>query len=224
MVRNELLDEDFDLATFYDAFIRPLLTTSPFVDLGFDYFGFVKPLSVWPVTNFGDLSGLPDPSQNKMAKFPNKVLLLSGSADPFHTVTSTQKALGDLLTYSTNATLLNQLPVPVYALSVQNAGSFVFFFSAYCVFKFMSGSTDFTNCQTNVPINWNFGTDVLGRSDTWPGLDFYQYFAISPSFMCTSPGCLTAYGGTLPRAYTFGGVRAMQVRAGDNRRRGLILS
>lgn len=210
VVRNELLDEDFDLATFYDAFIRPLLTTSPFVDLGFDYFGFVKPLSVWPVTNFGDLSGLPDPSLNKMANFPNKVLLLSGSADPFHTVTSTQKALGDLLSYSTNTTLLKQTPVPVYALSVQNAGSFVFFFSAYCVFKFMSGSTDFTNCQTNVPINWNFGTDILGRSDTWPGMDFYQYFAISPSFVCLGPGCLTAYGGTLPRAYTFGGVRAMQ--------------
>ena len=77
-----------------------MLTSSPFVDLGFDYYGFVKPLSQWPVTNFGDLGSLPDYSSNKMSSFPSKVLLLSGSADPFHTVTSTQKALGDLLSYS----------------------------------------------------------------------------------------------------------------------------
>jgi hypothetical protein len=43
-------------------------------------------------------------------------------------------------------------------------------------------------------------------------MEFYQYFAISPSFSCSGPGCLTAYGGTLPRAYTFGGAQAMQVR------------
>jgi hypothetical protein len=99
------------LATFYDAFIRPLLTTSPFVDLGFDYFGFIKPLSIWPVTNYGDLNGLPDPSLTKMAVFPTKVLLLSGTADPFHTVTSTQKALGDLISSNMNATILKQTPV-----------------------------------------------------------------------------------------------------------------
>ena len=112
VVRNELLDEDFDLATFYDAFIRPLLTSSPFVDLGFDYYGFIKPLSIWPVTNFGDLNGLPDPSLNKMAVFPSKVLLLSGTADPFHTVTSTQKALGDLISSNMNATILKQTQAP----------------------------------------------------------------------------------------------------------------
>ena len=83
------------------------------MDLGFNYYGFVKPLSVWPVTNFGDLSGLPDPSLNQMSVFPSKVLLLSGTADPFHTVTSTQKALGDLLSYSVNASLLKQTPVPL---------------------------------------------------------------------------------------------------------------
>ena len=120
VVRNELLDEDFDLATFYDAFVRPMLTSSPFVDLGFDYYGFVKPLSQWPVTNFGDLGSLPDYSSNKMSSFPSKVLLLSGTADPFHTVTSTQKALGDLLSYSVNASLQKQAPVPVYAVSVRD--------------------------------------------------------------------------------------------------------
>ncbi len=160
VVRNELLDEDFDLATFYDAFVRPMLTSSPFVDLGFDYYGFVKPLSQWPVTNFGDLSSLPDFSSNKMSSFPSKVLLLSGTADPFHTVTSTQKALGDLLSYSVNSTLQKQAPVPVYAVSVQNAGSWTFFFSAYCINLFLTSAPldQLTNCQTNVPVNWNFGS------------------------------------------------------------------
>jgi hypothetical protein len=121
VVRNELLDEDFDLATFYDAFIRPLLTSSPFVDLGFDYYGFIKPLSIWPVTNFGDLNGLPDPSLTKMAVFPSKVLLLSGTADPFHTVTSTQKALGDLISYSMNSTIMKQTQVPPTAPKLHTA-------------------------------------------------------------------------------------------------------
>jgi hypothetical protein len=135
VVRNELLDEDFDLATFYDAFIRPLLTTSPFVDLGFNYYGFVKPLSVWPVTNFGDLSGLPDPSLNQMSVFPSKVLLLSGTADPFHTVTSTQKALGDLLSYSVNASLLKQTPVPLPCIKYVPFFSFSLMVSAGSRFR-----------------------------------------------------------------------------------------
>jgi hypothetical protein len=166
VVRNELLDEDFDLSTFYDAFVRPLLTTSPFVDLGFDYYGFVVPLSQWPVTNFGDLSGLPDPSLNKMAPFPSPVFLISGTADPFHTVTSTQKALGDLFSYSTNATILKQQPVPVYAVSVKNAGSWAFFFASYCVNLFITtgGAADvFADCQTNVPVNWNFGAGAASH-------------------------------------------------------------
>lgn len=53
--------------------------------------------------------------------------------------------------------------------------------------------------------------NVFVSGDAWPGMEFYQYFAISTSFQCSGPGCLTSYGGTLPRAYTFGGAKAMQV-------------
>jgi hypothetical protein len=64
-------------------------------------------------------------------------------------------------------------------------------------------------------LTWRF---VLS-DDQWPGMEFYQYFAISPSFACIGPGCLTSYGGTLPRAYTFGGAQAMQVRTAPNKPR-----
>jgi hypothetical protein len=164
VVRNELLDEDFDLATFYDSFIRPLLAASPFIDTGFSYSGFVEPLSRWPVTNFGDLTGLPDPSLNKMAVFSSPVLLISGTADPFHTITSSQKALGDLITYSVNSSLsAKSAPppsVPVYPISVKNAGSFVFFFTSYCVYQFLSAPSTKPDdsCKSDVPINWNFGS------------------------------------------------------------------
>ena len=142
------------------AACRPLLAGSPFVDLGFDWFGFVKPLSAWPVTNYGDLSGLPDPTLNKMANFTSPVLLVSGTADAYHTVTSMQKAMGDITSFNVRQSLMNptQPSVPLYSVAVQNAGSFVFFFSAYCINQFLSSSPQLTiSCQTNVPINWNFG-------------------------------------------------------------------
>jgi hypothetical protein len=132
--------------------------------MGFDWFGFVKPLSVWPVTNYGDLSGLPDPSLNTMANFTSPVLLVSGTADAYHTVTSMQKAAGDIMSFNVRQSLSNQPAVPLYTVSVQNAGSFVFFFSSYCINQFMSSMPQLTmGCQTNVPINWNFGAGALSR-------------------------------------------------------------